>query len=98
MVTDALNSLFLAIVDLIKFGKNIDLAFGCCNVRVFNKNLNVVFSDSFVEQIQDKDFESRLWHAGSHAVSHGRVSAEDRNMHARKIITVSREPVFKKGV
>jgi hypothetical protein len=51
VVTDALRTLFLAIVDLIKFGKNIDLAFGCCNVRIFNKNLNVVFSDSFVEQI-----------------------------------------------
>ena len=47
VVTDALSTIFLAIVDLIKLGKNIDLAFGFCNVRIFNKNLNVVFADQF---------------------------------------------------
>jgi hypothetical protein len=51
VVTDALSTMFLAIVDLVKFGKIIDLAFGCCNVRIYNKNLNVVFSDSFTESI-----------------------------------------------
>jgi len=42
-VTDALNTLFLAIQDLIKYDKNIDLAFGFCNVRIINRNLKVVF-------------------------------------------------------
>lgn len=45
MVVDALNTLFLAIQDLIKYDKNIDLAFGFCNVRITNKNLSVVFLD-----------------------------------------------------
>jgi hypothetical protein len=49
VVTDSLNTIFLAITDLTKYGKNIDLAFGFCNVRIFNKNLNVVFADSFTE-------------------------------------------------
>jgi hypothetical protein len=43
LVTDALNTLFLAIQDLIKYDKNIDLAFGFCNVRIINRNLKVVF-------------------------------------------------------
>ena len=45
VVTDALNTIFLAIKDLIKYDNNIDLAFGFCNVRCKNKNLSVVFKD-----------------------------------------------------
>jgi len=43
VVKDALNTLFLAIHDLIKYDKNIDLAFGFCNVRFTNRNLSTVF-------------------------------------------------------
>ena len=43
VVTDALNTIFLAIKDLIKYDRNIDLAFGFCNVRMINRKLNVVF-------------------------------------------------------
>lgn len=43
VVTDSLKTLFLAIQDLIKFDKNIDLAFGFCNVRFSNRNLKTVF-------------------------------------------------------
>ena len=39
VVTDALNTIFLAIKDLIKYDKNLDLAFGFCNVRINNKSL-----------------------------------------------------------
>ena len=44
VVTDVLNTIFLAVIDLVKYGKNIDLAFGFCNVRIIGKKLNVVFS------------------------------------------------------
>jgi hypothetical protein len=50
-VNDALKTIFLAIQDLVKYGKSVDLAFGFCNVRIINKNLNVVFSKTFVESI-----------------------------------------------
>lgn len=40
---DALNTLFRAIVDLIKYDKNVDLAMGFCNVRMVGKTLSVVF-------------------------------------------------------
>jgi hypothetical protein len=43
VVTDALNTLYLAIQDLIKYDKDIDLAFGFCNVRFLSRNLKVVF-------------------------------------------------------
>ena len=40
---DALNTLFKAIVDLIKYDKNVDLAMGFCNVRMVGKSLSVAF-------------------------------------------------------
>jgi hypothetical protein len=43
VVNDGLNILFLAIQDLIKLDKNIDLAFGFCNVRFLSRNLKVAF-------------------------------------------------------
>ena len=45
---DALNTLFRAIVDLIKFDKNIDLALGFCNVRMIGKTLSFVFRSDLV--------------------------------------------------
>ena len=45
VVNDALNTIFLAIKDLIKYDKNIDLAFGFANVRITNKNMTTVFRD-----------------------------------------------------
>jgi len=43
VVKDALNTMFLAIQDLIKLDKNIDLAFGFANVRCQGRNLSTVF-------------------------------------------------------
>lgn len=60
VVTDALRTIFLAIQDLVKYGKNVDLAFGFCNVRIINKNLNVVFSTSLIESVQENIFENQM--------------------------------------
>lgn len=57
VVQDALNTLFLAIQDLIKYDKNIDLAFGFCNVRITNRNLKVVFRDNLTKQVGNPRFE-----------------------------------------
>jgi hypothetical protein len=51
VVTDALNTIFLAIKDLIKYDRNIDLAFGFCNVRCINKRLNTTFRDDLSRTI-----------------------------------------------
>ena len=51
VVEDCLSTLFLAIIDLVKYGRDVDLAFGFCNVRIYNKKLNVVFSNNFTEAI-----------------------------------------------
>lgn len=57
VVKDALNTLFLAIQDLIKYDKNIDLAFGFCNVRITGRNLKTVFLDDLNKTIGSAQFE-----------------------------------------
>lgn len=51
VVNDILNTIFLAIIDLTKYGRDINLAFGFCNIRMINKKLNVVFSNNLVESV-----------------------------------------------
>jgi hypothetical protein len=34
VVKDALNTIFLAITDLVKYGKDIELPFGFCTIRI----------------------------------------------------------------
>lgn len=58
VVQDALNTIFLAIQDLIKYDKNIDLAFGFANVRINGRNLKVVFRDDLSRQIGNASFEN----------------------------------------
>lgn len=48
VTVDALETLFRAIVDLIKYDKNIDLAFGFANIRMISRKLSFVFKDSLV--------------------------------------------------
>ena len=60
VVNDALNTLFLAIQDLIKYDKNIDLAFGFCNVRFLGRNLKVVFLDNLNKTIGAAQFEDKM--------------------------------------
>ena len=60
VVTDALNTRFLAIQDLIKYDKNIDLAFGFCNVRIMNRDLRVVFKNDLNKQIAAPKFEESM--------------------------------------
>ena len=57
VVTDALNTIFLAIKDLIKYDKNIDLAFGFANVRIKNKNLTTAFRDGLAREVAAPKFE-----------------------------------------
>jgi nucleoid DNA-binding protein len=60
VVTDALNTIFLAIQDLIKFDKSIDLAFGFCNVRLTNRNLKVTFLKELSTNIGSAQFEDQM--------------------------------------
>lgn len=60
VVKDALNTIFLAIQDLIKLDKNIDLAFGFANVRCTGRNLSVVFKDELSSSIGSAQFESQM--------------------------------------
>ncbi len=60
VVKDALATLFLGIQDLIKYGRDLDLAFGFCNIRIVNKSLTAHFNPSFTNQLHDKLFETKM--------------------------------------
>jgi hypothetical protein len=49
VVTDALNTLFLAFTDLVKYNRDLNLQFGFAAIRIQGKALNVVFAKSFIE-------------------------------------------------
>ena len=51
VVTDALNTIFLGVIDLVKYNKDIVLQFGFANVSIVNKNLKVLFSDNLKESV-----------------------------------------------
>lgn len=57
---DALNTLFRALVDLIKYDKNIDLALGFCNIRMVGKTLSVVFKNDLVKEVKAPTFETQM--------------------------------------
>ena len=60
VVTDALKTIFLAIKDLIKYDKNIDLAFGFANVRITNKSLATTFRDGLTKEVAAPAFEEQM--------------------------------------
>lgn len=60
VVQDTLDTIFLAIQDLIKYDKNIDLAFGFCNVRFTNRNLRVTFKEDMSKTIGSAQFENQM--------------------------------------
>ena len=54
---DALNTMFRAIVDLIKYDKNVDLAMGFCNIRMVGKTVSYVFRDDLTKSVGAPTFE-----------------------------------------
>ena len=57
---DALNTMFRAMVDLIKYDKNLDIAMGFCNVRMIGKTLSYVFEDSLTMEVGAPTFEHQM--------------------------------------
>jgi len=60
VVNDTLNTIFLAIKDLIKQDYNISLQFGFANVQFNNRNLKTYFASHMTRELSDKDFENRM--------------------------------------
>ena len=58
VVNDALNTIFLAIIDLIKYNKDLILNFGFATIRICNKGLKVVFSNDYKSTCKDKTIEN----------------------------------------
>jgi len=60
VVEDALKTIFLAVRDLIKYDKNLNIAFGFSNVRIINKGLRADFSSNLGQIVTDKSFETTM--------------------------------------
>lgn len=60
VVKDALATLFLAVQDLVKHNKNIDLAWGFANVRCTGRNLSTVFASELSGSIGSAQFENQM--------------------------------------
>ena len=60
VTVDALETLFRAIVDLIKYDKSVDLAFGFANIRMINRKLSFVFKEGLVREINAPTFEHQM--------------------------------------
>ena len=60
VVTDALNTIFLAISDLVRFNKDVILQFGFCNISIVGKALTTQFNSTYVDAIQNKHFEANM--------------------------------------
>ena len=59
VVRDALSTLWLALKDLIKQDKDINLAFGFCNVRFTARNMRAVFLKELNQEVSAPDFRGK---------------------------------------
>jgi hypothetical protein len=60
VVKDALATLFLAVTDLVKHDRDVDLAWGFSNVRCTHRNLTTVFSGDLSRTIGNAQFENQM--------------------------------------
>ncbi len=60
VVTDALNTIFLAITDLIKYNKDLSLNFGFARINIVNRGLKVAFSQDYRSTCADKTVENQM--------------------------------------
>jgi nucleoid DNA-binding protein len=60
IVNDALNTIFLAIVDLIKYNRDINLNFGFARISIVNRGLRVTFANDYKTTCVDKTFENQM--------------------------------------
>lgn len=60
VVQDALNTIFLAIVDLIKYNRDLRLDFGFCRIGIANRGLKATFMTDFKGACSDKTFEHQM--------------------------------------
>ena len=93
VVTDALNTIFLAVKDLIKYDKNIDLAFGFCNVRFTHRNLKVVFADDLSKEVGGYKFENQMVRQKSPVATLWKTSYNDTFMKST-LGTLVKKPNF----
>jgi hypothetical protein len=78
VVKDALRTLILAINDLVKHDKNLDIAFGFCNVRFTNRNLTTTFLCDLSKTVANPKFEDQMVRQKSPVSTLWRSTYDDR--------------------
>jgi hypothetical protein len=65
VVEDCLKNIFLAIRDLIKLDRHIQLQFGFANVNFINRSQKVQFADWLTKVVKEKEFETTMRRSNS---------------------------------
>ena len=60
VIKDGVEAFFHAVVDLINFGRDIDLNFGFARIHIVDRNLKVGFKKNFTTEVEDKQFEEKM--------------------------------------
>ena len=60
IVQDAHRAIFKAVRDLTNQGRNLELRFNFCVIRVLNRSLSVQFNPNFTQSINDKGYELKM--------------------------------------
>lgn len=60
VVKDGLEAFFHAVIDLMNFGKDIDLNFGFARIHIIDRNLKAGFKKNFKVEVEDKEFEEKM--------------------------------------
>jgi len=60
VVKDGLEAFFHAVVDLINYGRDIDLNFGFARIHIVDRNLKTGFKKNFKMNVEDKQFEDKM--------------------------------------
>lgn len=91
VVEDCLKSIFLAIRDLIKYDRHIQLQFGFANVNFINRNLKVQFAEFLSKTIADKEFETTMRRSNSPVGQTWRTNTQS-DFHKSALGTMIRKP------
>lgn len=91
VVTDTLNTIFLACHDMLKLDYNLQLQFGFANINFVNKACKVVFAPYLTHEVKEKEFETTMRRSTA-SVSNAWRSSTQENFFRSSLGTMIRKP------
>ncbi len=76
VVEDVLKNILLAIQDLIKYDRHIQLQFGFANVNFINRNLTVKFAEFLSKTVKEKEFMTTMRRSNSPVATTWRTNTQ----------------------